>query len=49
MDIAVLDAGANLVGFLGMDGALLASISVAQHKARAAVQLRPTKAFADAV
>ena len=50
MDIAVVDAGANLVAFLRMDGALLASISVAQHKARAAVQFRrPTKALEDAV
>jgi glc operon protein GlcG len=50
MDIAVVDAGANLVAFLRMDGALLASISVAQHKARSAVQFRrPTKAFEDAV
>lgn len=50
MDIAVVDSGANLVAFLRMDGALLGSISVAQHKARAAVKYRrPTKAFEDAV
>ena len=46
MDIAVVDFGANLVAFLRMDGALLGSIAVAQHKARAAVKYRrPTKAF----
>jgi uncharacterized protein GlcG (DUF336 family) len=50
MDIAVVDSGANLVAFLRMDGALLGSIAVAQHKARAAVKYRrPTKAFEDAV
>jgi len=50
MNIAVVDSGANLVAFLRMDGALLASISVAQHKARTAVKFRrPTKAIEDAV
>ena len=50
MNIAVVDSGANLVAFLRMDSALLGSISVAQHKARAAVKYRrPTKAFEDAV
>jgi glc operon protein GlcG len=50
MNIAVADSGANLVAFLRMDGALLASIAVAEHKARAAVKFRrPTKAFEDAV
>lgn len=50
MDIAVVDSGANLVAFLRMDGALLGSIAVAQHKARAAAKYRrPTKAFEDAV
>jgi uncharacterized protein GlcG (DUF336 family) len=50
MDIAVVNSGANLVAFLRMDGALLGSIAVAQHKARAAVKYRrPTKAFEDAV
>jgi glc operon protein GlcG len=50
MDIAVVDSGANLVAFLRMDGALLGSIAVAQHKARPAVKYRrPTKAFEDAV
>jgi uncharacterized protein GlcG (DUF336 family) len=50
MNIAVVDSGANLVAFLRMDGALLGSISIAQHKARAAVKYRrPTRAFEDAV
>jgi glc operon protein GlcG len=50
MNIAVVDSGANLVAFLRMDGAQLASISIAEHKARTAVKYRrPTKAFEDAV
>ncbi len=50
MDIAVVDSGANLVAFLRMDGALLASIDIAQHKARAAVTFRrPTKVLEDTV
>jgi uncharacterized protein GlcG (DUF336 family) len=49
-DIAVTDSGANLVAFLRMDGAQLASIPIAEHKARAAVKFRrPTRAFEDAV
>lgn len=49
-NIAVVDSGANLVAFLRMDGALLGSIAIAQHKARAAVKYRrPTKVFEDAV
>jgi len=49
-NIAVVDSGANLVAFLRMDGAQLASISIAEHKARAAVTYRrPTKAFENAV
>ena len=50
MNIAVVDSGANLVAFLRMDGAQLASILVSQHKARTAAKYRrPTKAFEDAV
>jgi uncharacterized protein GlcG (DUF336 family) len=50
LNIAVVDSGANLVAFLRMDGAQLASISIAEHKARAAAKYRrPTKAFEDAV
>jgi glc operon protein GlcG len=50
MNIAVVDSGGNLVTFLRMDGAQLASVSIAQHKARVAVKFRrPTKAIEDAV
>jgi glc operon protein GlcG len=50
MNIAVVDSGANLVAFLRMDGAQLASIAVSEHKARTAAKFRrPTKAFEDAV
>jgi glc operon protein GlcG len=50
INIAVVDSGANLVAFLRMDGAMIGSISVAQHKARAAVKFRrPTRALEDAV
>ena len=48
MNVAVVDSGANLVAFLRMDGAQLASIPISEHKARAAVKFRrPTKAFED--
>jgi glc operon protein GlcG len=50
INIAVVDSGANLVAFLRMDGAQLASIAISEHKARVAVKFRrPTKAFEDAV
>ncbi|TMI81304.1 MAG: heme-binding protein, partial [Bacillati bacterium ANGP1] len=50
MNIAVVDSGANLVAFNRMDGAALASIAIAVHKARAAVKFRrPTKAYEGAV
>jgi len=50
MNIAVADSGGNLVAFQRMDGAMLASIQIAQHKARAAVTFRrPTKIFEDGV
>jgi uncharacterized protein GlcG (DUF336 family) len=50
LNIAVVDSGANLVTFLRMDGAQLASIAISEHKARTAVKYRrPTKAFEDAV
>ena len=50
MNVAVADSGGNLVAFQRMDGAMLASIQIAQHKARAAVTFRrPTKVFEDAV
>jgi uncharacterized protein GlcG (DUF336 family) len=40
MNVAIYDSGANLVAFKRMDGAQLASIAIAQHKARAAVKFR---------
>jgi glc operon protein GlcG len=50
LNIAVVDSGGNLVSFLRMDGAQLASIEVSQHKARASARFRrPTKAFEDAI
>jgi uncharacterized protein GlcG (DUF336 family) len=49
-NIAVVDSGANLVAFLRMDGAQLASISIAEHKARTAVKFRrATRIFEDNV
>ncbi len=46
--IAVVDSGVNLVAFVRMDGAHLASIAVAEHKARTAAKYRrPTKVFED--
>ena len=43
---SVVDSGANLVSFKRMDGAQLASIPIAEHKARAAVKFRrETKVF----
>lgn len=50
MNAAVADSGGNLVAFQRMDGAMLASIQIAEHKARAAVTFRrPTKVFEDGV
>merc|ERR1712112_101723 len=37
MNIAVMDNGANLVGFLRMDGAWLGSVDIAMKKAKTAV------------
>jgi len=49
-DFAVVDVGGNLVSFARMDGAALASIAIAEHKARTAARYRrPTHAFEDAV
>ena len=46
LNIAVVDAGGNLVVFERMDGAMLASIAISQHKARvAATYRRETKVF----
>ena len=50
VNVAVVDSGANLVAFARMDGAQLASVAVAEHKARAAASFRrPTKVFEDAI
>lgn len=50
MNVAVADSGGNLVAFQRMDGAMLASIQIAEHKARAAVTFRrQTKVFEDGV
>jgi len=50
LNVAVVDSGSNLVAFARMDGAQIASISIAEHKARAAVKFRrPTRIFEDAV
>jgi uncharacterized protein GlcG (DUF336 family) len=50
MNVAVADSGGNLVAFQRMDGAMLASIQIAEHKARAAVTFRRlTKVFEDGI
>jgi uncharacterized protein GlcG (DUF336 family) len=50
MNVAVVDSGGSLVAFQRMDGAMLASIAIAEHKARAAATFRrPTKVFEDGV
>jgi glc operon protein GlcG len=50
MNLAVADSGGNLVAFERMDGAMLASIDIAIHKAKAAATFRrPTKVFEDGV
>jgi len=49
-DFAVVDTHGDLVAFVRMDGAQLASIAIAQHKARTAARYRrPTRALEDAV
>ena len=50
MNVAVSDSGGNLVAFQRMDGAMLASIQIAEHKARAAATFRrPTRIFEDGI
>jgi len=50
MNVAVSDSGGNLVVFQRMDGAMLASIQIAEHKARAAATFRrETKQFEDGI
>lgn len=50
MNVAVVDSGGNLVAFQRMDGAMLVSIQIAEHKARAAATFRrETKFFENGV
>ncbi len=50
MNVAVADSGGNLVAFQRMDGAMLASVQIAEHKARAAATFRrETKFFEDGI
>ncbi len=50
LDVAVVDSGGNLVAFERMDGAQLASIQIAEHKARASATFRrETKIFGKAI
>jgi glc operon protein GlcG len=50
MNVAVVDSGANLVAFVRMDGAQLASVAIAEHKARTSAKFRrPTHAFEDGI
>jgi glc operon protein GlcG len=50
LNVAVVDSGANLVAFQRMDGAQLASIVIAEHKARAAASFRrETRVWEDAI
>jgi glc operon protein GlcG len=50
MNIAIVDSGANLVAFVRMDNAPLASITIAEHKARTSAKFRrPTKVLEDQI
>jgi len=50
MNVAVADSSGNLVAFQRMDGAMLAAIEIAQHKAKAAATFRrETKVFEDGI
>jgi glc operon protein GlcG len=50
LDIAVVAGAGYLIAFLRMDNAQIASIAIAEHKARAAAKFRrPTKVFEDGV
>jgi glc operon protein GlcG len=50
MNVAVVDPNGDLIAFARMDGAQLASIKIAEHKARTAARYRrPTVAFENAV
>jgi len=50
MNLAVVDAGGNLVAFARMDGAQFASVAISEHKARAAASFRrETKIFENGI
>src|SRR5262245_37169448 len=50
LNVAVVDSGGSLVAFARMDGSQLASIQIAEHKARAAATFRrETKIFENAI
>ena len=50
LNVAVVDSGGNLVAFARMDGAQLASIQIAEHKARASAGFRrETKAIENGI
>jgi len=50
LNITVVDSGSNLVAFVRMDGAMLASIAISQHKARASAKFRrPTRVYEDSI
>jgi glc operon protein GlcG len=50
LNVAVVDSGANLVAFQRMDGAQLASVQIAEHKARSSAMFRrETKIFENAI
>src|SRR3981081_3551069 len=50
LNVAVVDSGGNLVAFQRMDGAQLASIQIAEHKARTAATFRrETRVFENAI
>ena len=50
MNVAVVDSGGHLVAFQRMDGAMLAAIQIAEHKAKAGATFRrETKLFEDGI
>ena len=49
LNIAVVDSNGDLIHFVRMDGAMLASITISQHKARTAARFRrPTQFYYNA-
>ena len=50
LNVAVVDSGGNLVAFQRMDGAMIASIAISEHKARASATFRrETKVFENGI